>query len=115
MEGHVVAPAGATGVGEIVYAEAGVREGTTDIGDLSGGAYFVIYADPGLHTYTVRAERHSYMQLQVDPDETYYVSCDLGTGWILYQPSLTPIGQWRFDQVSNNLHYVQPLVPGPAP
>lgn len=73
-----------------------VHEGPADVGLLSPGTYFTALADPGWHTYTVRAERHADMQIDLEADETYYVRFELGTGWLLYQPSLVPTEQWQW-------------------
>jgi len=90
----------------LAYAAAAltfmVREGQTDLGELSIGTYFTLVADPGWHTYTVRAERHDNMQIELDADETYYVHFELGTGVLLYQPSLSPAEQWQFLQDSQH-------------
>lgn len=88
-----------------------VREGKVELGVLGAGTYFTVVAEPGLHTYTMRAERHSDMQLVVEADETYYVRFDLDTGVFLYQPTLSPTQQWQFLQQSGGLKPSRPLAP----
>ena len=92
-----------------------VREGKTDIGVLESGGYFVALVDPGWHTYTVHAERHSDMQIQVEDGEIYYVRFELDLGVVLYQPTLTPAQQWQFDQASPRLHRTEPAPPPAQP
>lgn len=98
-----------------------VREGKAELGRLSAGSYFIATVDPGLHTYTVHAERHSDMQLIVEAGETYYVRYELDVGVILYQPTLEPSEQRLFDEASPKLHLSDPLPPtgastaGPTP
>jgi hypothetical protein len=92
-----------------------VREGKQELGRLSPGTYFFITVEPGLHTYTTRAEKHDDMQIEVEADEIYYVRFELGTGWLLYQPGLTPAEQRTFDEVSAKLRRTEPLAPAEAP
>ena len=80
-----------------------LREDKAELGMLSAGSYFTAVVDPGLHTYTVHAERRNDMQIRVEAGETYYVRFELDIGVILYQPTLTPSEEWRFDQVSDKL------------
>jgi len=86
-----------------------VREGQTKLGMLSPGSYFIATVQPGLHTYAVRAERRDNMQIVAEADEVYYVRFELETGWLLYQPTLTPVEQRLFDQSSKSLKLSEPL------
>ncbi len=81
-----------------------VREGESDVGALANANYFVIVADPGWHTYWVRSEKKVPMNIELEADETYYVQCEMGTGWLLYQPMLMPSEQRVFDELSATLH-----------
>ena len=80
-----------------------VRDGQTILGMLGPGTYFVAIVEPGLHTYSMRAERRNDMQIEVEAGEIYYVRFELETGWILYQPTLAPSEQRLFDEVSARL------------
>ncbi|HEY5290527.1 MAG TPA: DUF2846 domain-containing protein [Caulobacteraceae bacterium] len=86
-----------------------VREGQTKLGILAPGSYFVVSVDPGLHTYAVRSERSDAMQIVVEAGEVYYVRFELETGWLLYQPTLTPSEQRLFDTSSGRLRLSEPL------
>jgi hypothetical protein len=88
-----------------------VREGQAELGRLSNASYFVSVVDPGLHTYTVHAERHDDMQIEVEAGEIYYVRFELDIGIILYQPSITPSEQRLFDELSPKLKRSEPLTP----
>lgn len=92
-----------------------VREGATDIGDLNIGTYFVVPVDPGLHTYTVHAERHREMQIVAEAGETYFVRFELDTGFLLWQPVLTPSEERLFDEISGGLKRSKPISPSPPP
>jgi hypothetical protein len=91
-----------------------VREGTRELGLLASGTYFIADVDPGLHTFTVHAERHSDMQLVVEAGEIYYVHFELDLGVVLYQPTLEPTDQRLFDEQSPRLRPSEPLPPAPA-
>lgn len=80
-----------------------VREGNTQIGRLGAGSYFIATVEPGLHTYTVHAERHNDMQITVEAGEIYYVRYEMDIGVILYQPTLEPSEQRLFDAMSSKL------------
>ncbi len=86
-----------------------VREGEREIGRLPNSNYFIAAVDPGWHTFTVKAEKHVDMQIEIEAGETYYVLCELGTGWILYQPMLTPTEQRVFDEISAKLTLSTPV------
>ncbi len=88
-----------------------VRDGQTILGMLGPGTYFVAIVEPGLHTYSMRAERRNDMQIEVEAGEVYYVRFELETGWILYQPTLTPSEQRLFDEVSSRLRLAEPVAP----
>ncbi len=92
-----------------------VREGHAEIGRLSAGTYFVAVVDPGLHTYTVHAERHNDMQIVAEAGEIYYVRYAMDVGIVLYQPTLEPTEQREFDQASAHLKLSPPLTHSDAP
>ena len=85
-----------------------VRDGQTTLGMLSPGTYFVAIVEPGLHTYSMRAERRNDMQIEVEAGEIYYVRFELDTGWFLYQPTLAPSEQRLFDEASAKLRLSEP-------
>lgn len=88
-----------------------VREGHTEIGRLDAGTYFIATVDPGLHTYTVHAERHNDMQITVEAGEIYYVRYEMDIGVVLYQPTLEPSEQRLFDAMSSKLKLSAPVNP----
>ncbi len=82
-----------------------VREGGKALGKLSNGAYFVQAADPGLHTYTAKAEPefNDKLVLQIDPGETYFVEGMLTKGLVIGAADLTPSDRGEFAKASHNL------------
>lgn len=99
----------AWGGGAVPYM---VREGERDVGALPNANYFVVAVQPGWHTYWVRSEKKVPMNIETEAGEVYYVQCELGTGWLLYQPMLTPSEQRVFDELSASLH--RSATPKPA-
>ena len=85
-----------------------VREGNVRLGRLSSGTYFIATVAPGLHTFTVHAERHNDMQMILEAGETYFARFDLETGFLLWQPNLIPTDQRQFDQSSAHLKLSKP-------
>ncbi|MDB6163822.1 MAG: hypothetical protein JWL98_1254, partial [Xanthomonadaceae bacterium] len=49
-----------------------VREGTTELGKLRSGNYFVAAVDPGAHQYIVHSEAKDILNMEVEAGETYY-------------------------------------------
>ena len=67
-----------------------IREGDTTLGKLGNGTYFVLPAEPGLHTYMIQSELKDSLRLEVEPGETYYVMQSMDIGIALARAYLTP-------------------------
>jgi len=80
-----------------------VREGTTEIGKLSNGSYFVLAVDPGTHVYTVHSEAKDNLTLEVEAGETYYVSSGITMGFMAGRPNLAPSDEATFDPLQSKL------------
>jgi hypothetical protein len=85
-----------------------VREGTTELGKISSGVYFVLAADPGKHTYTVHSEAKDDLTLEVEAGETYYVISSLSMGFMAGHPHLAPSDQATFDGMADRLRISTP-------
>lgn len=77
-----------------------VREGDVGIGKLPNGTYFVLAADPGPHSYSVKSEATDTLNLEVEEGETTYVEQTIGIGIMVGRPHLTPSSQAAFDKLS---------------
>jgi len=92
-------PAPKPGKGQVVFFRPGgmgaaikctVRENGAMIGRVSGNRYFVVDAEPGVHTYTAKSEATDAVTVQVEPDETSFVKCKITMGMMVGRPNLSP-------------------------
>lgn len=114
-EGHIAPPP--PGKGQIVFfrpskftgAAIGfkVREGTTELGKLRSGNYFVAAVDPGAHQYIVHSEAKDVLNMEVEAGETYYVEGTITMGFMSGHPNLSPSDQATFDGMFAKLKLVQ--------
>ena len=86
-----------------------VREGTTELGTLLSGGYFVHVAEPGAHAYTVHSEAKDVMNLEVEAGETYVVIGAITMGFMAGRPNLSPSDQAVFDSMKAKLKLTAPL------
>lgn len=84
-----------------------VREGTTELGKLRSGNYFVAAVEPGTHEYTVHSEAKDILTLEVEAGETYYVQGTISMGFMVGRPNLSPSDQATFDGMASKLKRVQ--------
>lgn len=80
-----------------------VREGQTELGKLSSGAYFVLPVEPGTHEYVVHSEAKDVLTMEVEPGETYYVQGTVTMGFLAGHPNLSPSDQATFEKMSAKL------------
>lgn len=86
-----------------------VREGTTELGKLRNGKYFILHAKPGTHEYVVHSETKDVLTLEVEAGQTYYVEGTLGAGILAGRPNLSPSDQNTFDSLKSKLKQVEPM------
>ena len=105
-------PAPKPGKGQIVVFRPGgmgsaikctVRENGRMIGRVSQKRYFVVDAEPGVHTLTAKSEATDAVTVQVEPDETSYVKCKIAMGMMVGRPNLSPAGEEEFSKLSAKL------------
>lgn len=108
----VVVPPPPAGKGQVVFfrpsamgmaIKCTVREGGKMIGRVGNGRYFVHVTDPGAHTYTTKTEATDTLATEVEADETQYVKCKIGMGFMAGRPNLSPADKAAFDEKSPNL------------
>lgn len=110
-----VIPAPPEGKGQVVFYRTGgfvgaaiacnVRENDVLVGKLSGGKYFVHVAEPGKHAFTAKSEAKDTLNMEVESDETYYVRCKIGAGFMAGRPNLSPVQKADFDKKSAKLKF----------
>ncbi len=85
-----------------------VRENGTELGKLTPGRYFVVDAEPGIHTYTAATENTDKLRLEIEPGETYYVEGKISMGLLIGRANLSPADQATFEKVSAKLKLAAP-------
>jgi len=80
-----------------------VREGSTELGKLRSGKYFIAAVEPGTHTYTVHSEAKDVLTMEVEAGETYYVQGTITMGFMAGRPNLSPSDQATFDGMAGKL------------
>ena len=80
-----------------------VREGTSELGSLSSGSYFVAHVPPGPHAYTVHSEAKDVLNLEVEAGQTYYVQGSISMGVLVGRPNLAPSDATTFNSVKEKL------------
>ena len=101
----ITLPAPKAGTGQIVFYRPGgmgsaikctVRENGKMVGRVSGNRYYVIDAEPGVHTFTAKSEATDTVTVQVEPDETAFVKCKIAMGLMVGRPNLSPSTDLEF-------------------
>jgi len=101
----VVLPTPKTGKGQIVFFRPGgmgsaikctIREKGAMVGRVGANRYYVIDAEPGVHTFTAKSEATDAVTVQVEPDETTFVKCKIAMGMMVGRPNLSPATEIDF-------------------
>ena len=67
-----------------------VRENGKMVARVSGNRFYVIDAEPGVHTFTAKSEKTDAVTVQFEPDETAFVKCKIAMGLMVGRPNLSP-------------------------
>jgi hypothetical protein len=95
----IVLPTPKPGKGQVVFFRPGgmggavkctVRENGKMVGRVAANRYYVIDAEPGVHTFTAKSEATDAVTVQVEPDETSFVKCKIAMGMMVGRPNLSP-------------------------
>lgn len=73
-----------------------VREGTVEVARLGAGKYWVHVTEPGKHKYSSRGESTDTLNLELEPDETYFVRCSIGGGVMVGGAQISPSDRATF-------------------
>ena len=101
----VVLPAPKAGKGQVVFFRPGgmgaaikctVRENGKMVARVGPNRYYVIDAEPGVHTFTAKSEATDAVTVQVEPDETAFVKCKIAMGMMVGRPNLSPATETDF-------------------
>lgn len=105
------------GKGKIIFFRKGglvgaaiscaVHEKGERLTSLPPGKFAVVYADPGIHEYSVKSEATDTLRLEIEPGETYYSKCSISMGIMAGRPNLSPADKAGFDALSAKLKPVE--------
>lgn len=105
------------GKGKIVFFRKGgfvgsaiscaVHEKGEKLTSLPPGKFAVLYAEPGIHEYSVKSEATDTLRLEIEPGETYYSKCNIQMGIMAGRPNLSPSDKAGFDAMSAKLKPVE--------
>lgn len=73
-----------------------VNERGQKVSSLGAGKYFVMVADPGKHEFSVKSEAEDALAVEVEPDETQFVSCIIKMGVMVGRPDIRPMTEEEF-------------------
>ncbi len=80
-----------------------VREGEQELGKLRSGNYFIHFAEPGTHHYTVHSEAKDVLTMEVEEGETYFVQGTITMGVLAGRPNLSPSDEATFNGMADKL------------
>lgn len=98
-------PAPPAGKGQIVFFRPGgmgmaigcsVNENGQKVSSLGSGRYFIMVAEPGKHSFSVKSEATDALALEVEADETQYVACKIKMGFMVGRPDIAPATEAEF-------------------
>ncbi len=101
----IVLPTPKPGKGQVVFFRPGgmggaikctVRENGKMVGRVGANRYYVIDAEPGVHTFTAKSEATDAVTVQVESDETAFVKCKITMGMMVGRPNLSPASELDF-------------------
>jgi hypothetical protein len=106
------------GQGQVVFFRPGsmmgmalgctVRESGVELARLGSGKYYAVNFAPGSHQFTVESEAKDVLNMEIEPDETYYVQCKIGMGIMAGRPNISPSDKANWDKRAAKL---KPWVP----
>jgi Protein of unknown function (DUF2846) len=106
LAADMVLPKAPAGKGQIVFYRKGgfvgsavacsAWENNQKVSSLGGGRFFVMVADPGKHTFSVKTEAKDTITLEVEPDETQFVECKIKMGIMVGRPDIRPVTEADF-------------------
>ncbi|RHW17361.1 hypothetical protein D1610_10310 [Sphingomonas gilva] len=74
-----------------------------EVARLGSGKYYVVQVEPGRHEYFTTGERTDTLALEIEPDETYFVKCNIGMGLVAGGANLSPSDREAFAKKAKGL------------
>ncbi|MDB5703977.1 MAG: hypothetical protein JWN66_1093 [Sphingomonas bacterium] len=111
-------PAVEAGKGQIIFYRPGsmmgmalgctVHEGDAEVARLGSGKYWVQSVAPGKHAYFTEGEAKDTLNLEIEPDETYFVKCKIGMGVMSGRANLSPSDRAEFAKKAKGMNLWKP-------
>jgi hypothetical protein len=79
------------------------REDGKMVAKAGNGKYSYFVVEPRKHKYTVETEAKNEINIEVDPDDTYYIRCKITMGIMAGRPRLSLSTKAEFDQAFPHL------------
>ncbi|MDO7840977.1 hypothetical protein [Sphingomonas immobilis] len=91
--------------GTLVGAALGctVHEGDKVLARLGSGKYYTVTAEPGKHVYNTEGEVKDVLNMEIEPDETYFVKCKIGMGIMAGRPNVAPSDAAEFGKKAKGM------------
>lgn len=112
-----VIPAPPAGMSQVVFyrpnamgmaISCNIRENGKMLGTTNNGRYWVPTTTPGPHSFTTKSEATDTINIEAEADETSYVKCKIGMGFMAGRPNLSPSTKEEFDAVSAKIKLADP-------
>lgn len=120
----IAIPTPPAGKGQVVFFRPGglvgsavacsVFENGAKVSSLGGGRYFIMVADAGRHTFSVKTEATDTLPLEIEPDETQFAACKIKMGIMVGRPDIRPSSEEEF-RAQKKLRLVDTDDMGPGP
>lgn len=80
-----------------------VHEGDKELARLGAGKFYPVAAEPGKHAFFTEGEAKDVLNLEIEPDETYFVKCKIGMGIVAGRANLSPSDEAEFAKKAKGL------------
>lgn len=113
----IVIPPPPAGMSQVVFFRPGamgmaiscnIRENGKMLGTTNNGRYWVLTTTPGPHSFTTKSEATDTLNIEAEADETQYVKCKIGMGFMAGRPNLSPSTKEEFDSKAGNIKLADP-------
>ena len=84
------------------------NEDTNEIARLGSGKYWVHVTDPGKHVFYTTGEATDKLNMELEPDETYFVKCAIGMGVMSGRAQVSPSDRATFAGRAKKMSLWQP-------
>lgn len=86
-----------------------VKEANNEICLMKNNTYCIHKAKPGKHTYTAKTEFSSSVDINVAPNSTNFIECNILPGFFVANPKLKIVNEDRFNEKKKELEYLRPI------